>query len=258
MLFDSHAHYTSEQFSEDLDEVLSKMRENGVGYIMNACSEIREFPEIKKLIEKYDFIYGAIGVHPHEVGEMTDGDLEKISEISQHPKVKAIGEIGLDYYYDNSPRDIQRLWFSRQLDLAVNLNMPIIIHDRDAHKDTMDILKDHNVKAVGGAFHCFTGSVEMAKEVLELGLDIAFGGSLTFKNAQRPIEVAKYVPIDRILIETDCPYLTPVPFRGKRNSSLYVHLVAEKIAEVKGIEVSEVIKRTTDNAKRCFRIEEEK
>ncbi len=257
MLFDSHAHYTSEQFSEDLDEVLSKMRENRVGYIMNACSEIREFPEIKKLIEKYDFIYGAIGVHPHEVGGMTDGDLEKISEISQHPKVKAIGEIGLDYYYDNSPRDIQRLWFSCQLDLAVNLNMPIIIHDRDAHKDTMDILKDHNVKAVGGAFHCFTGSVEMAKEVLELGLDIAFGGSLTFKNAQRPIEVAKYVPIDRILIETDCPYLTPVPFRGKRNSSLYVHLVAEKIAEVKGIEVSEVIKKTTDNAKRCFRIEEE-
>ena len=257
MLFDSHAHYTSEQFSEDLDEVLSKMRENGVGYIMNACSEISEFPDIKNLIEKYDFIYGAIGVHPHEVGGMTEDDLEKISEISRHPKVKAIGEIGLDYYYDNSPRDIQRLWFSRQLDLAVNLNMPIIIHDRDAHKDTMDILKDHNVKAVGGAFHCFTGSVEMAKEVLELGLDIAFGGSLTFKNAQRPIEVAKYVPIDRILIETDCPYLTPVPFRGKRNSSLYVHLVAEKIAEVKGIEVSEVIKKTRDNAKRCFKIEEE-
>ena len=257
MLFDSHAHYTSEQFSEDLDEVFSKMREHGVGYIVNACSDIHEFPDIKTLIEKYDFIYGAIGVHPHEVGGMTEDDLEKISEISRHPKVKAIGEIGLDYYYDNSPRDIQRLWFSRQLDLAVNLNMPIIIHDRDAHKDTMDILKDHNVKAVGGAFHCFTGSVEMAKEVLELGLDIAFGGSITFKNAQRPIEVAKYVPIDRILIETDCPYLTPVPFRGKRNSSLYVHLVAEKIAEVKGIEVSEVIKKTRDNAKRCFKIEEE-
>lgn len=254
MLFDSHAHYNSEQFSEDLDEVLGKMKENGVGYIMNACSDISEFDDIKNLIEKYDFLYGAAGVHPHEVGNMTDADLEKIAEFSKHPKIKAIGEIGLDYYYDNSPRDAQKYWFARQLDLAVDLNLPIIIHDRDAHKDTMDILKDHNAKAVGGAFHCYTGSVEMAKEVLDMGLYIAFGGSITFKNAQKPIEVAKYVPIESIIIETDCPYLTPVPFRGKRNSSLYVHLVAEKIAEVKGMEVSEVIKHTTENAKKCFRI----
>ena len=254
MLFDSHAHYNSEQFSEDLDEVLGKMKENGVGYIMNACSDISEFDDIKNLIEKYDFLYGAAGVHPHEVGNMTEADLEKIAEFSKHPKIKAIGEIGLDYYYDNSPRDAQKYWFARQLDLAVDLNLPIIIHDRDAHKDTMDILKDHNAKAVGGAFHCYTGSVEMAKEVLDMGRYIAFGGSITFKNAQKPIEVAKYVPIESIIIETDCPYLTPVPFRGKRNSSLYVHLVAEKIAEVKGIEVSEVIKHTTENAKKCFRI----
>ena len=254
MLFDSHAHYNSEQFSEDLDEVLGKMKENGVGYIMNACSDISEFDDIKNLIEKYDFLYGAAGVHPHEVGNMTEADLEKIAEFSKHPKIKAIGEIGLDYYYDNSPRDAQKYWFARQLDLAVDLNLPIIIHDRDAHKDTMDILKDHNAKVVGGAFHCYTGSVEMAKEVLDMGLYIAFGGSITFKNAQKPIEVAKYVPIESIIIETDCPYLTPVPFRGKRNSSLYVHLVAEKIAEVKGMEVSEVIKHTTENAKKCFRI----
>lgn len=254
MLFDSHAHYNSEQFSEDLDEVLGKMKENGVGYIMNACSDISEFDDIKNLIEKYDFLYGAAGVHPHEVGNMSGADLEKIAEFSKHPKIKAIGEIGLDYYYDNSPRDAQKYWFARQLDLAVDLNLPIIIHDRDAHKDTMDILKDHNAKAVGGAFHCYTGSVEMAKEVLDMGLYIAFGGSITFKNAQKPIEVAKYVPIESIIIETDCPYLTPVPFRGKRNSSLYVHLVAEKIAEVKGMEVSEVIKHTTENAKKCFRI----
>lgn len=257
MLFDSHAHYNSEQFSEDLDEVLGKMKENGVGYIMNACSDISEFDDIKNLIEKYDFLYGAAGVHPHEVGDMSDADLEKIAEFSKHPKIKAIGEIGLDYYYDNSPRDAQKYWFARQLDLAVDLNLPIIIHDRDAHKDTMDILKDHNAKAVGGAFHCYTGSVEMAKEVLDMGLYIAFGGSITFKNAQKPIEVAKYVPIESIIIETDCPYLTPVPFRGKRNSSLYVHLVAEKIAEVKGMEVSEVINKTCENAKRCFKIEEE-
>ena len=258
MLFDSHAHYTSEQFSEDLDEVLSTMKENGVGYIMNACSDISEFSDIKNIIEKYDFVYGSAGVHPHEVGRMCDADLEKIAEFLKHPKIKAIGEIGLDYYYDNSPRDTQRYWFARQLDLAVDLKMPIIIHDRDAHKDTMDILKSHNVAAIGGVFHCYTGSVEMAKEVLDMGLDIAFGGSITFKNAAKPIEVAKYVPIDKILIETDCPYLTPVPFRGKRNSSLYIHLVAEKIAEVKGLDVSEVIKKTCENAKRCFKIEEEK
>lgn len=255
MLFDSHAHYNDERFSEDLDEILSSMKENNVGYIMNACSSTEEFDDIKNIIEKYSFVYGAAGVHPHEAGEMSELSLEKIAGFSKHPKIKAIGEIGLDYFYDNSPREVQKYWFARQVDLAVELNMPVIIHDRDAHKDTMDILKEHNVKTVGGAFHCYTGSVEMAKDVLDMNMYIAFGGSLTFKKAAKPIEVAKFVPIERIIIETDCPYLTPEPHRGKRNSSLYIHYVAEKLAEVKGISVEEVIEKTTENAMKCFNIE---
>ena len=256
MLFDSHAHYNDERFSEDLDEVLSSMKENNVGYIMNACSSIDEFPDILKIIEKYPFVYAASGVHPHEAISLSEEGLKKIEEFSRHPKVKAIGEIGLDYYYDNSPRDVQKYWFSRQIDLAKKLDMPIIIHDRDAHKDSMDILRNHDVSKIGGVFHCYAGSVEMAKEVLDMNMYIAFGGSLTFKKSVKPPEVAAFVPIERILIETDCPYLTPEPHRGKRNSSLYIHYVAEKIAEIKGMSVEDVIEKTTENAKKCFRIED--
>lgn len=256
MLFDSHAHYNDERFSEDLDELLPLMKENNVGYIMNACSSVGEFPDILKIVEKYPFVYGAAGVHPHETEDMSEEDILKIEEFSRHPKIKAIGEIGLDYFYDNSPRDIQKYWFGRQIDLAVKLNMPVIIHDRDAHGDTMKILKEHNVQEVGGVFHCYTGSAEMTKEVLDMNLYIAFGGSLTFKKAAKPIEAAKAVPIERIVIETDCPYLTPEPHRGRRNSSLYIHYVAEKLAEIKGIRLEEVIEKTAQNAKKCFRIED--
>ena len=256
MIFDSHAHYNSERFSGDLDDVLSSMAENNVGYIMNACSAVEEFCDIKNIIEKYPFVYGSAGVHPHETEDMNEHSIELIEEFSKHPKIKAIGEIGLDYYYDNSPRDLQKYWFARQLELAIKLNLPVIIHDRDAHKDTMDILKAHDVRDIGGVFHCYAGSVEMAKEVLDMNMYIAFGGSITFKKAAKPIEVAKYVPLDKIIIETDCPYLTPEPHRGKRNSSLYVHYVAEKIAEVKGIDVEEVIAKTTENALKCFNINE--
>lgn len=256
MIFDSHAHYNDERFKEDLDEVLSSMKENNVGYIMNACSSVGEFSEIRRIIEKYPFVYGAAGVHPHEAAEMTEEALGQIAEFLNYPKIKAIGEIGLDYFYDNSPRDVQKYWFAKQVDLAVELNMPVIIHDRDAHKDTMDILKEHDVKAVGGAFHCYTGSAEMVKDVLDMNMYIAFGGAITFKKAVKPVEAVRAVPIERMLIETDCPYLTPEPHRGKRNSSLYIHYVAEKIAEIKGIEVEEVIEKTTENAIKCFRIDE--
>lgn len=255
MLFDSHAHYNDERFSEDRDEILSKMCENGVGYIMNACSSVAEIPDIIDIIEKYPFVYGAVGVHPHECADMSEDDIELLKKYSHHPKIKAIGEIGLDYFYDNSPRDKQKYWFGRQIDLAVELNMPIIIHDRDAHRDTLDILNEHRAEKVGGAFHCYTGSVEMLKDVLEMNLYVAFGGSLTFKKAAKPIEAAKAVPLDRLLIETDSPYLTPEPHRGKRNSSLYVHYVAEKLAEIRGMDVKEIIQITTENAKKCFRID---
>ncbi len=255
MIFDSHAHYNDGRFSEDRDEILSSMPDKGVSYIMNACSGLDEFDDIKAIIEKYPYVFGAAGVHPHEADTMDDDSLTKIAEFSKHPKIKAIGEIGLDYYYDSSPRDTQRFWFSQQVDLAVQLDLPIIIHDRDAHADTMDILRKHDVKKIGGVFHCYTGSAEMAKEVLGMNLYIAFGGSLTFKKAQKPIEVAKSVPIERIVIETDCPYLTPEPHRGKRNDSTYLKYVAEKLAEVKQMSVEDVIKITAENAKNVFRIE---
>lgn len=255
MLFDSHAHYNDGRFDGDRDAVLAAMQENHVGYILNACADLSEMEGILEITRKYPFVYASVGVHPHEVENMTDGDLDKIREYARQDKVRAIGEIGLDYYYDNSPRDLQRHWFIEQVELAKELSMPVIIHDRDAHQDTMDILRAHTVSAVGGIFHCYAGSVEMAREILDWGMYIAFGGTLTFKKAVRSVEVAKYVPLDRIVLETDCPYLAPEPMRGKRNSSLYMHFVAERLAEIKGVSVEEVERITCENAKHIFRIE---
>ncbi len=255
MLFDSHAHYNDSRFSEDIDKILGSMRENNVSYIINACSSIEEIPYILELAEKYDFLYASVGVHPHEVEDMKDRDIELLREYAKHNKVKAIGEIGLDYYYDNSPRDLQKKWFARQIELAKELKMPVIIHDRDAHKDCLDILRELKTDDLRGVFHCYSGSAEMLKEVLDLGFSVAFGGSITFKKSQRPVEAAKAAPLDKILIETDCPYLTPEPFRGKRNSSLYIHLVAEKLAEIKNISIDEIENITLENAKKCFDID---
>ncbi|MCX7714572.1 MAG: TatD family hydrolase [Clostridia bacterium] len=256
MLFDSHAHYEDDRFLEDLDSVLSAMPAHNIGYIMDACTEISDIDKILCLADKYPFLYASVGIHPHSVKDIQEKDLDILKKAATHPKVKAVGEIGLDYYYDNSPRDLQKKWFACQMDLANELRLPVIIHDRDAHKDTMDILKAHHAENVGGVLHCFAGSREMAKEVLNLGMYIAFGGTLTFKNSIRPIEVAKYVPLDCILLETDAPYLAPEPNRGKRNSSLFLHFIAQKLAQIKGIDVAEVEKATCENAKRCFGIEE--
>lgn len=256
MIFDSHTHYDDKRFDDDRDSLLSSLGENGVGRVMSACASMQDIGPILALADRYDFLYASVGVHPHEAEEMRDRDLEILKEAARHPKVKAIGEIGLDYYYDNSPRDLQRLWFAKQLELAKELDLPVIIHDRDAHGDTMDILRTHHVEQVGGVFHCYAGSVEMAKEILDWGMYIAFGGSLTFKKAVRPAEVAAYVPMNRILLETDCPYLTPEPHRGKRNDSTYLSYVAQRIAEIKGVSTEEIIKITYENASRCFRIAE--
>lgn len=254
MLFDSHAHYNDSRFEKDMDEVLSSMNENNVGMILNSCSNLGEVPDILKICEKYPFIYASVGIHPHDVKDLKDSDMDMLIKYAENEKVKAIGEIGLDYFYDNSPRDLQKKWFARQIEVAKQIKLPIIIHDRDAHKDCMDILRSENIQDIGGVFHCYSGSVEMAKEILDWGMYIAFGGSLTFKKSVRPVEVAKYVPLDRILIETDCPYLTPEPHRGKRNSSLYIHYVAEKLAQIKGVSVEEIENATFENGKRCFNI----
>lgn len=254
MLFDTHAHYDDEQFDDDRDELLSSMIENNVGLIMNSCAALSDIPKVKAIIEKYPFMYGTAGVHPSDCGEIKMSDMDIIRAAASHEKIKAIGEIGLDYYYDSVPKNVQKKWFSEQLGLAKQLGLPVVIHDRDAHRDTLDILRAEGVKDIGGVFHCYSGSVEMAREVLDMGMYIAFGGVVTFKNAVRAVEAAKYVPMDRLVIETDSPYLAPVPNRGKRNSSLFIHLVAERLAEIKGLTASEVEKVTFQNGKQLFRI----
>lgn len=253
MLFDSHAHYNDSKFDEDRIELLSSMPQNNVGLIMNAADSVASVKEILSLCDKFPFIYGSCGVHPENTMNMTDDDIDILRNYTNNEKIKAIGEIGLDYYWDDVPRDIQKKWFIKQLELANEVDLPVIIHDRDAHGDTVDILRQ-NMKT-GGVLHCFSGSREMARDVLDMGMYIAFGGTATFKNARRVQEVLEYVPMDRIMIETDCPYLAPEPHRGKKNSSLYIHYVCEKIAEIKGITAKEVEEITFENAKKCYKIQ---
>lgn len=254
MLFDTHAHYNSEQFKDDLDDILSSMPKNNVGLIVNPASDTSEMEDIIAMCEKYQFMYGAAGVHPEAIETMSENDIELIKKYASHPKIKAVGEIGLDYYYGKETKEQQKYWLGKQVDTAVELGLPVIIHDREAHGDVMDVLREHEVWKCGGVFHCYSGSVEMAKEILDWGMYIAFGGSLTFKNSVRPREVAAYVPTDRIVIETDSPYLAPVPMRGKRNISLYVHYVAELLAQIKNISVDEMEKITWENGKKLFSI----
>lgn len=254
MLFDSHTHYDDARFDADRFQILNSMNENNVGMIMNACASMSDIMIIKDMCSRYDFVYGSIGVHPSECGNMTESDIQVLKDECKNDKIKAIGEIGLDYYYDDVPHDIQKKWFVRQIELAKEEKLPIIVHDREAHADIIEIMKNSGAVDCGGVLHCYSGSCEMAKQVLDMGFYIAFGGVLTFKNAKKAVEAAKYIPLERILIETDCPYLTPVPFRGERNSSLYIHYVAEKLAEIKNLSVEEVEFVTFNNAKKCFNI----
>ncbi len=254
MLFDSHAHYDDTKFDDDRYEVIQRAFDSGVSYILNAASNISSAVDCIGLSQEFDFIYAAVGVHPHNAEGMNEGAIATLADFASDKKVVAIGEIGLDYYYDNSPREVQKHWFSRQIDMARNIGLPVVVHNRDAHEDTLKILVAENAKSVGGVLHCYSGSVEMAKILLENNFYISVGGPLTFKNAVKVIEVVKYVPLDRLLIETDSPYLTPEPHRGKRNDSSYVRLVAEKLAEVRNIPFEEIARITTENAKRLFRI----
>lgn len=254
MLFDTHAHYDDSKFDKDRDEVIEKVRKSGVSHIVNAASNICSAVECIALAQEHDFIYAAVGVHPHNVEDINDSTIVTLADFARNRKVVAIGEIGLDYYYDNAPREVQKHWFARQIALAKSISLPVIIHDRDAHEDTMKIIKAEDAKAVGGVFHCYSGSVEMAREVLKNNFYISIGGAVTFKNAVKLIEVAKFVPDDRLLIETDCPYMTPEPHRGKRNDSGYIRLVAEKIAGIKGMSFEEIAEVTSRNAKELFKI----
>lgn len=256
MIFESHAHYESRQFDEDRDALLESFNENGIGYVVNVASSAQTTKQSIALAEKYPWIYASVGVHPSDIGEMDEAEYQWLAQMCDHEKCVAVGEIGLDYYWDKEPevRENQRYWFERQIDLAKTKKLPIIVHSRDAAKDTMDIIKKTDAASVGGVIHCFSNSLEFAKMYVDMGFYIGIGGVVTFKNAKVLKEVAAWTPLERILLETDCPYMAPVPNRGKRNSSLNLPYVAQMIAALKGISYDEVVNATFENAKRMYRI----
>lgn len=254
MLFDTHVHLNADQYKDDLEEVIGRAREAGIEYMVVVGFDRGTIQKAMEITEKYDFIYASVGWHPVDAIDMTPEDLEWIEELSSHPKVVALGEMGLDYYWDKSPKEIQQQVFRQQIRLARKVNLPIVIHNRDATEDIVRILKEEKAEEVGGVMHCFTGSLEVAKQCMDMNMYISFGGPVTFKNAKKPKEVAAAISIDKLLIETDCPYLTPHPYRGKRNEPSYVSYVAEQIAELKQVDYEELAKKTTENAKKLFGI----
>lgn len=254
MLFDTHAHLNAEEYKDDLDEVISRAQEAGVTNMVVVGFDRPTIERAMELVDQYNFLYASVGWHPVDAIDMTEEDLIWIEELASHPKVVALGEMGLDYHWDKSPKDIQKEVFRKQIRLAKKVKLPIIIHNREATADILEILKEENAEEVGGIMHCFSGSPEVARECVNMNFYISLGGPVTFKNAKKPKDVAAEVPLDKLLIETDCPYLTPHPFRGKRNEPGYVKLVAEQIAEIKGLSYEEVAAATTKNAKKFFGI----
>ena len=252
MIFESHAHYEDGRFDEDREALLNAMKSNNVGYIVNVSSTLETIQTTLELTKQYDFIYGAVGIHPESAGELNEENFKWVQEMSKQPKVVSIGEIGLDYYWDEPERDIQKKWFERQIEWAKEIKLPMIIHSRDSAKDTLDILKASRGEEVGGVIHCFGYGVEMAREFLNMGFYIGIGGVVTFKNGKKLREVAEYTPIDKILLETDCPYMSPEPNRGKRNDSTNLIYIAKEIAKIKGMEYHEVIQITEENAKKMY------
>ncbi len=248
-IYDSHAHYNDEAFDEDRAELLNSLPEKGVCAVINCGTDIATSEFSLALARDYSFIRAACGIHPHEAAACKGDYLPKLTEMLKDEKCVAVGEIGLDYHYDFSPRDIQLRFFEEQIILANKLGLPVIVHDRESHEDTLNLLKKYKPK---GVVHCFSGSAEMAKEVLKLGMYIGLGGAVTFKNARRPLEVAVAVPNDRLLIETDCPYMTPVPFRGRRNDSSFIPYAAEVLAQVKNTSAEAILEMTRQNANTLF------
>lgn len=254
LLFDTHVHLNAEQFDEDVEEVMERAKETGVEYMVVVGFDRPTINRALELVEKYDFLYASVGWHPVDAIDMEEEDLQWIEELASHPKVVAIGEMGLDYHWDKSPRDVQQDVFRKQIQLAKRVKLPIIIHNREATQDIVDILREESAQEVGGIMHCFSGRSEVAQQCIDMNFYISLGGPVTFKNAKKPKEVAKEIPLDNMLVETDCPFLAPHPYRGKRNEPAYVRLVAQQIAEIKEITVEEVEEITTENAKRLFGI----
>lgn len=254
MIFDTHAHYDDDAFDEDRDALLAGMREAGVEYIVNIGASMASSERSLQLAKKYPFIYAAVGVHPDEVGELNEEKFEKLREWSMDEKVKAIGEIGLDYYWDKEGHDLQKHWFLRQMELAHERNLPMIVHSREAAKDTLDMVIAAKPLELSGIIHCYSYSVEQAREYLNMGYYLGIGGVLTFKNAKKLKEVAEYAPLSQIVLETDCPYLAPVPFRGKRNDSAKIIHVAEELAAIKQVSVEDVLRVTNENGRKLYGI----
>ena len=254
MLFDTHAHLNDPAFDPDRESLMNGLADKGVGLVMNAGCSLESSRESIALAESYPWIYCSVGTHPDTADEVDEKVLDTYRQMCRHPKVKAIGEIGLDYYYEDIPREIQQKAFRMQMELAKELDMPVIVHEREAHDDGMRIVKEF--PKVTGVFHCYSGSAEMARQLVNMGWYIGFTGVLTFKNARKAVETAASIPLDRIVIETDCPFMAPEPFRGKRNDPGYLYRMAERLAEIRGITPEEAAIATTENAKRLYRIED--
>ncbi|MDK0763747.1 TatD family hydrolase [Clostridium perfringens] len=252
-IFDTHAHYDSDSFDEDRENVIKELKENGVIGVLNCGSDLYGLRKSVELAKEFDIFYAAVGIHPENADEFNEDVVKEIKAFVKNEKVKAIGEIGLDYYWEeNPPREVQKEVFRAQMKLADELNLPVVIHDRDAHKDTLEIMKEF--PNVIGVVHCFSGSVEFAKECIKLGYYIGFTGVLTFKNAKKLVDVCREIPAERMLVETDCPFMAPVPFRGKRNKSDYIEYIIDKMSEIRGISGEEVNEILLNNKKRLFKI----
>ena len=251
-IFDTHAHYDDEAFDADREELIGSLRENGIGAVVNVGASMASCKTTLNLVKQYPFFYGALGVHPNETAELTEADMDWIKEKAGEKKIVAIGEIGLDYYWDEPDRKIQKEWFVRQLALARETGLPVIIHSRDAAKDTLDMMKAEQNGLTGGVIHCFSYEVEMAREYLDMGYFLGIGGVLTFKNSRKLKEVAEYAPLSSLVLETDCPYMAPEPVRGTRCDSSLIRYVGEYIAQLRGISAEEVFRTTAENARRVY------
>ena len=253
MIFDTHAHYDDEAFNDDRQELLNSLEEAGIGAVVNVGASIQSTKNTLELIKQYPFIYGAVGVHPSETAELNEDLLSWLRHVAEKERVVAIGEIGLDYYWKEPEPEIQKHWFVRQLDVARQVKLPVVIHSRDAAKDTLDIMKAEKAQELGGVIHCFSYSVEMAREYLNMGFYLGIGGVVTFNNAKKLKEVVEYMPLDRLVLETDCPYLSPVPLRGKRNSSLNLPHVVTAVSQLKGVPEEAVLEAAWENANALYR-----
>lgn len=255
-IFDTHAHYDDEAFDEDREQLLARLPKEGIAKVVDVGASLASCRKVVELMERYDYIYGAIGVHPSETAELNEESFQWVRETCKHAKCVAVGEIGLDYYWDEPDREIQKKWFLRQLDLARELRLPVVIHSRDAAKDTVDLMTEAKAEEIGGVIHCYSYTKETARTFLDMGFYFGIGGVLTFKNAKKLKEAVEYIPMDRIVLETDCPYLAPVPFRGKRNCSLYIPNVISAIMEIKGLSEEEVRRQAWKNAHALYRMPE--